>query len=102
MDPSDLEQQRIVAALRDVHDPEIGENIVDLGLVERIDVRPWQVLVTLVPTSATCPLADVLVEQATQAVQMLYPATEVCVEIDWNAQWTPQRMSEPLRQAFGW
>jgi metal-sulfur cluster biosynthetic enzyme len=99
---NDFERQRVLAALREVDDPEIGENIVDLGLVGRIDVLPWQVNVSLVPTSATCPMTDLLVEHATDAVQRLYPGTEICVEIDWDAHWTPQRMSAPLREAFGW
>jgi metal-sulfur cluster biosynthetic enzyme len=102
MDLQDTEHQRILAALHEVLDPEVGESIVDLGLVERIELQPSQVNVTLVPTSATCPMTDAIVEQAIAAVQQLYPASEVNVDIDWNAQWTPQRMSETLRRAFGW
>lgn len=68
MDERALTEQ-VRAALGEVLDPEIGESIVDLGLVERIEVRAGRVEVLLVPTSATCPMAELLVEDATAAVQ---------------------------------
>lgn len=89
--------------LATVHDPEIGENLVALGLVERIVCEPGRVAVTLIPTSATCPMADVLVDDATAALQRACPAgTEVVVEMDWEAQWDPQRLAPELKQRFGW
>lgn len=103
MDADDTEERaRILDALRQVIDPEMGESIVDLGLVDVIDIQPFTVHITLVPTSAACPLADVLVEDATAAVQQIYPSKEVGVEVDWGVMWTPQRMSESLRHRFGW
>lgn len=97
------DHQRYLAALSQVADPEIGENIVELGLVERIESLPGRLCVTLVPTSLMCPMADVLVEQAGEALRAMVPATtEVEVDIDWDAQWTPQRMSPALRERLGW
>jgi metal-sulfur cluster biosynthetic enzyme len=102
MDP-DTAEQRIRQALALVNDPEIGHSIVELGLVDRIDVEPGRVQVTLVPTSVTCPMADLLVERAEAAVREVSPpATEVAVEMDWEQQWSPERMSEALRRSFGW
>lgn len=90
-------------ALREVLDPEIGESIVDLGLVERIEIRPDRAEVLLVPTSATCPMADLLVEDATLAVQRALPGGfAVQVRIDADLRWTPARMDPLLRQHFGW
>lgn len=97
------ETDRIRQALALVNDPEIGHSIVELGLVDRIDVAPGRVQVTLVPTSVTCPMADLLVDRAAMAVREVSPpATEVAVEMDWQQCWSPERMSESLRRSFGW
>ena len=97
------ETERIRQALALVNDPEIGHSIVELGLVDRIEVAPGHVQVTLVPTSVTCPMADLLVDRAAMAVREASPpATEVEVALDWEQQWSPERMSEALRRSFGW
>ena len=94
---------RVRAALRAVLDPEIGESIVDLGLVERIEIRPAAVEVLLVSTSATCPMADLLVEDATLAVQQVLPDGLVAqVRLHSALRWTPARMDPQLRRHFGW
>jgi metal-sulfur cluster biosynthetic enzyme len=95
------------AALRDalgeVLDPEVGEPIVDLGLVERIEVAPARVDVTLVATSATCPMADVLVDDVVEAIgRACPPGTAVEAAIDYGIAWTPERMTPSLRVRFGW
>jgi len=102
MDERALTEQ-VRAALGEVLDPEIGESIVDLGLVERIEIRPCRVEVLLIPTSATCPMADLLVEDATAAVQRALPSGFVVqVRLDAQLGWTPARMLPALRRHFGW
>ena len=93
----------IRTALREVLDPELGESIVDLGLVQRIGIEPGFVRVVLIPTSATCPMSEVLLEDAADAVRQACPAgTHVEVELDWDTRWEPQRMSPELKVRFGW
>ncbi|MFM9917233.1 MAG: metal-sulfur cluster assembly factor [Rhizobacter sp.] len=90
-------------ALQDVLDPELGESIVDLGLVQRIEIEPGRVHVVLIPTSATCPMSAVLIEDATDAVRDACPAgTAVEVDIDWSTPWEPHRLSPELKDRFGW
>lgn len=103
MNEQDL-NERIRKALRAVLDPEIGESIVELGLVERIEMTaPDRVDVVLIPTSATCPMADVLIEDATAAVQRVLPAgMAVEVRMDFGVAWSPARMSPLLQLRFGW
>ncbi|MBK8768580.1 MAG: DUF59 domain-containing protein [Burkholderiaceae bacterium] len=60
-------------ALHQVLDPEIGESIVDLGLVQAIEIAAGQVRITLIPSSATCPMSEMLLEDATDAVQRACP-----------------------------
>ncbi len=100
---ADPERERLMAVLRRVADPEIGESIVDLGLVDSLVLGPAGVTLTLIPTSATCPMADVLIEDAETALRQACPPDwAVAVEMDWDATWTPQRMSTALRLRLGW
>lgn len=99
----DTERARLMEVLRRVVDPEIGESVVDLGLVDRLSLEPAGVTLRLIPTSATCPMADVLIEDAETALrQACPPGWTVEVEMDWDAVWSPQRMSPALRQRLGW
>ena len=98
-----MDEDTLRQALARVADPEIGHSIVALGLVDRIDIAPGQVRVTLIPTSATCPMSELMIEEAEQAVRAVCPpATQGEVLIDGDRQWTPERMAEPLRRSFGW
>lgn len=97
------DEDRVRQALQDVQDPEVGESIVDMGLVDEIRIEPGFVEVVLVPTSAICPMSEVLIEDATAAVERCVPAgTAVDVRLDFDRFWTPDRMSPALRTRFGW
>lgn len=94
---------RLLAALRRVPDPELAESIVDLGLIDTLALADGQLTVRLIPTSATCPMADVLIDDVAAALQPLCPdGVELQVTMDWDATWTPERMTPALRQRFGW
>ena len=92
--------ERVMAALRRVPDPELAEGIVDLGLVQSIDEVDGVLQVRLIPTSATCPMAEVLVDDVQAELARLHPQVEV--QLDWAATWTPDRMAPALRQRLGW
>ena len=93
----------VLQALLGVLDPEIGESIVNLGLVGRIEIGSGRVHVVLIPTSATCPMSDLLLEESTNAVKRAVPdGVAVSVMLDWNATWDPTRMSPEMRSRFGW
>ena len=92
-----------MAALSTVDDPEMGENLVDLGVVGEVRIDGSSVAVTLIPTSATCPMADVMVDDALTAVQRACPpGTDVDVHMDWDTEWSPERLAPGLRARFGW
>lgn len=96
-------REQIMQALRAVADPEIGENIVDLGLVASLHLGPALAALTLLPTSATCPMADQLIEDAGSAIERLCPADwRIEVDMDWEQVWTPERMAPALRLRFAW
>lgn len=89
--------------LRTVMDPEVGENVVELGLVYRVQCTPGRVEVDLTMTSPACPMAGSIAEEAEHAVRdACTEAREVQVEIVFDPPWTPERMSDAARNRFGW
>ncbi len=96
-------EERIREALCTVDDPEVGMNIVDLGLVYRIDIAADLVRVELTMTSPACPMGDLITDNARRAVGAVSPQDlAVDVVLVWEPPWTPDRMSETARQTFGW
>jgi metal-sulfur cluster biosynthetic enzyme len=101
-DSFDTERCAALDALGQVVDPEICESIVELGLVERLHIEPARIELTLVLTSPTCPMGDAIVDDATQALQQIFPDREVQVLETHEIEWSPQRMSAAARKRLGW
>ncbi|MBX3268688.1 MAG: metal-sulfur cluster assembly factor [Sandaracinaceae bacterium] len=89
-------------ALRQVLDPEIGLDVVALGLVYDVVVREGEVRVELTMTTAACPLAESIVEDARRVVAALPGVRAVEVRLVWEPPWTPARMSSEARRELGW
>ena len=92
-------------ALKDVYDPEIGVNIVDLGLVYDIDLDEddgkTDVLVTMTLTSMGCPLGPIIMQEVNRALADLPDLGEVGVNLVWSPPWTPDMMSEEAKDELG-
>lgn len=98
-----MDTERALAALRTVIDPEVGVNIVDLGLVYELDWRPEGLRVKLSMTSAACPMGEWIAEQALQALDAAFPdAPPAEVQLVWEPPWSPERMSAAARAQLGW
>ena len=93
----------VYAALRQVLDPEIGLNVVDLGLVYEVDcAESGDVAVTMTLTTPGCPLHDAI-DQAVQRALRQVPGTgRVHVNLVWTPPWNPDMISEAGRVALGW
>ena len=88
--------------LKTVYDPEIGINIVDLGLVYDVDVSDTNdVLVTMTLTSLGCPLGPVIVQEVTSAMSDMPNLGDVDVKLVWSPAWSPDKMSEEARDELG-
>lgn len=98
-----LTEDQVREALRQVIDPEIGLNVVDLGLVYGIAVDGTAVRVQLTMTSPACPLGRQICDSAQDAiVRAGADADRVAVDLVWDPPWTPEMMSEDARRRFGW
>jgi metal-sulfur cluster biosynthetic enzyme len=90
-------------ALRDVVDPEVGLNIVDLGLVYGIETGADRIAVRMTMTSPGCPMGEMILESAEIAVRAAAPAVpRIDIELVWDPPWTPDMMSEFARGQLGW
>jgi len=96
--------ERVEEALRDVIDPELGINVVDLGLVYGIDVKDdGAIRVAMTMTTAACPLGESLAEQAEAAIRQSVPGVKsVSVDLVWDPPWQPSMMSDAARERLGW
>ena len=91
------------SALRQVIDPEVGINIVDLGLVYRIDVSPEQVTIDMTMTSPACPMGDMIMGDVDAALDAaLPPEIKIVVRMVWDPPWSPEMMQPEAREHFGW
>lgn len=89
-------------ALREVTDPEVGVNIVDLGLVYGIDVNGSAVRIRMTMTSPACPLRDYLQDMVESAVSSrVAGVSRVDVDIVDDPPWSEDRMSDDARRPLG-
>ncbi|MBK6714004.1 MAG: DUF59 domain-containing protein [Burkholderiales bacterium] len=93
---------RALDELRHVCDPEVGENIVDLGLIESLRLADGEAELRLVGTGAACPLSDLTAEEAFRAIQRVLPDTDIFVTHDPSVEWSPQRVHSDMRRRLGW
>ncbi len=93
---------QVMEALRQVVDPELGINIVDLGLIYNVDVQDGDVRVTMTMTTPGCPLVGNLLGMADMVIRQTVPGvTTVEVELVWDPPWDPTRMSEAAKIQLG-
>jgi metal-sulfur cluster biosynthetic enzyme len=101
MNPSSFTEAAVWEALRQVVDPELGCNIVDLGLVYGIRIDGTKVTVTMTLTTPGCPLHESLAWGVRNALLAGAAADEVEVELVWDPPWTPERMTDAGRDLIG-
>lgn len=93
---------QVLNALRQVVDPELGINIVDLGLVYHIEVHDTRVQVTMTMTTPACPLSAYLKERVEAVLRQQVPDIQsVEVQLVWDPPWRPTMMSEAAREQLG-
>ena len=95
-------QERIFNALGSVIDPELGLDIINLGLVYGIDFDDnGKTVIRMTLTTMGCPLADMLTSEINSALKEIPEVTEVEVKLVWYPAWTVDKMSRYARIALG-
>ena len=98
-----MKEATIREILKKVIDPEIGVNIVDLGLVYQVQIRPEDIYIQLTMTSPACPLHGVITRNMDKELRKSFPNLgEMTIELVWDPPWSPEMMSEAAKKQLGW
>lgn len=95
------DQDTILAALKTVKDPEIGVNIVDLGLIYAVASQEGQIEVEMTLTTPACPAGPQILREATTALEALEGVEKAHVKLVMQPPWSPDRMSDEARDELG-
>ena len=104
-----LTQEEVLTALKDCHDPEIPVNIVDLGLIYNVAIEPTEpaagqtqdVTIDMSLTSPGCPSHVQISADVTKRLLQIPGIGNAKVNIVWEPQWTPERLSAAAREQLG-
>lgn len=91
----------VIAALKEIYDPEIPVNIYDLGLIYGVDVTDGHVVVTMTLTTPHCPVAESMPAEVELRVGAVPGAGDVEVNLVWDPPWDPQLMSDEAKLELG-
>lgn len=100
-EPAELDDGAILEALRQVIDPELMINIVDLGLIYAINHGEQRVQVDMTLTSPACPAGPQIVQQSKMVLEKLPGVTEAQIKLTMSPPWTPERMTDEARDQLG-
>lgn len=94
-------EEIVLEQIKQIIDPDIGLNIVDMGLIYGVDINDDIVNITMTLTSPGCPAAPQLLNGSQTVVQQLDGVEEVNVNVVWTPPWDPEMMSEEAKDELG-
>ena len=96
-----VEADQVRDALRDVIDPEIGLNIIDLGLVYHIEVEGDEAYIEMTLTSPGCPMGPYIMSETKKAAESIDGVTSAEIALVWEPYWTSDRIDLRVRALMG-
>ena len=96
-----ITQEQVIDKLRNCLDPELGMNIIDLGLVYAVNIDGNRVGVLMTLTTPGCPLDSYFVKGITNKVKTIKDVSDVSVELTFEPPWSPSKMSEESKDFLG-
>jgi metal-sulfur cluster biosynthetic enzyme len=96
-----LNQETMYAALKHIYDPEVGINIVDMGLIYGLEIEDSKVNITMTLTSPGCPAGPQILSQVDSSLKALEGVEDVDIQVVWSPPWTPDMLSEEARDQLG-
>ena len=95
-------EEKIVAMLKTVYDPEIPVNVYDLGLIYKIDVSDnGEAVLDMTLTAPNCPAADFIMEDIRQKVESVEGVTTTTINLVFEPEWDKDMMSEEAKLELG-
>lgn len=96
-----ITEEKILEKLKAVIDPEIGINIVDLGLIYNLDFNEKKIVVTMTLTTPGCPMHSSITKWVKEALSQIDNDVEASVNLVWQPPWTPNDMSDDAKRQMG-
>ncbi len=96
-----ITKEQVYEALKSVIDPEIGFNIVDLGLIYGVDVKDGNVKIKMTLSSPSCPLSGTILKWVEDTVRKLEGVSNVEIELVWEPPWNIDMASDSVKKALG-
>jgi len=96
-----ITKERILELLKKVVDPEIGLDIVSLGLVYKVEINDDSINITMTLTTPGCPLHSTITEWVKNILWQEAPDKNVNVNLVWDPPWTPEKMTEEAKKQLG-
>ena len=96
-----LNKETVIEALKEVYDPEIPVNIVDLGLIYDVEIDGTEVDVKMTLTAAGCGMGPYIAQQAEWAISEIDDVEDVNVDIVFDPPWDPERITEDGKKLLG-
>ena len=94
-------REQVIEALRQVEDPELGMDIVELGLLYDVEVDAGKAHVTYTLTSMGCPVGPLIEQQISEMTGSVPGIEQVDAELTWDPPWSPEKMSEDAKFILG-
>jgi metal-sulfur cluster biosynthetic enzyme len=95
------DQDTIYAALKHIYDPEVGINIVDMGLIYSLELDDNKVGIYMTLTSPACPAGPQILSQVDSKLRELDGVDEVDINVVWSPPWSPDMLSEEAKDQLG-
>lgn len=96
-----VSQDQVFEKLRQCLDPELGVNIVDLGLIYGVNIEDSRINVLLTLTTPGCPLDSYFVKDITAKLKRIKGVSDVSVELTFEPPWSPSKMSDQSKDILG-
>ncbi len=98
----EISEAAVYEALKSVQDPELGVNIVDLGLITALSAAPQRILVEFTLTFPGCPAGELIRKDIVTVLYAAFGITDIQATLVWEPRWSPARMSEEARLELGY
>ena len=94
-------EESVIEVMRDVYDPEIPVNVVDLGLIYNLEIEDEVVKMTMTMTAPGCPFGDQISSDAKERILGATAAKDALITMVTEPAWKPSMMTEDARKALG-
>ncbi len=104
LDPFYQQKLSVITALSQVVDPELGINVIDLGLIYDIVIQdyPKEIVVSMTLSTPSCPVGGIIKTNVELAVKDLFPDHAVAILLVFEPRWSLEMVTETGKAALGW